>query len=63
VNVAKAKRATWINRRPVRLVGGVWEYETTEHEVLVLAILRSWAWIRRPGCVPFAVALKDLRGL
>lgn len=48
---------------PVRYRGGTWEYETFSVEVRVMAEAENYAMVRRKGCVPFVVPVKELSTL
>jgi hypothetical protein len=47
-------------RKPKRFAGGVWEYETLESNVEVMAIAKGHAMVRHPRCAPFVVSENEL---
>ena len=40
--------------------GKVWKYNTIEFEVQVMSIVEKYAMVRRKGCMPFVIGIKNL---
>ena len=37
-----------------------WTYTTEDRDVVLMAVVKIWAMVRRPGCVPYVVHVKAL---
>lgn len=49
-----------VAKQPVIFQGMEWSYKTERRLVKLMAISGNWAMVRRPHCVPYVVALKEL---
>ena len=48
-------------RWPVSYDGKRWHERAEDIPVRILAIAGNWAMVRRPGCMPFCVMVKELK--
>jgi hypothetical protein len=54
------KRCTHRFDYPVAYKDGKWISETEDRDVILMAIVNTWAMVRRPRCVPYVCHIKEL---
>jgi hypothetical protein len=54
------KFATHTMRVPTSFKNGRWTYKTMSWRVRVMAVAENYAMVRRKGCVPYVVPVKEL---
>ena len=55
------KHITHVSVHPVSYTSSDgWQYTTERRDVILLAAVKGYAMVRRPGCMPYVVTLKEL---
>jgi len=54
------KRVVHVCQSPIAFVRSRWTYSTERREVVLMAVVRQWAMVRRKGAVPYVCELKEL---
>lgn len=54
------KRVIHVCDSPVAFVQSKWTYVTDRREVILMAVSKSWAMVRRPKAVPYVCQVKEL---
>jgi hypothetical protein len=53
-------KVIYVTETPVSFKNGIWENETVQFDVRVMAVAEGYAMVRRPRCMPFVCSIKDL---
>jgi hypothetical protein len=54
------KRVIHVCESPVAFVQSKWTYATERREVILMAVSKSWAMVRRPKAVPYVCQVREL---